>query len=64
MPIYVGGSLEVGNTWDALKDVSLGALRPAGSLFAGVDTPLGPFIVAGGLTRGNGALYLVLGRIF
>ena len=64
VPIYVGGSLEVGNTWDALKDVSLGALRPAGSLFAGVDTPLGPFIVAGGLTRGNGALYLVLGRIF
>ena len=64
VPIYFGGSLEVGNAWDRTKDISLGALRPAGSLFAGVDTPLGPFIIAGGLTRGNGALYLVLGRIF
>lgn len=64
VPLYLGGSLEIGNTWDSINDVSLGALRPAASLFAGVDTPLGPFVVAGGLTRGNGALYLVLGRIF
>lgn len=64
VPVYFGGSLEVGNTWASIKDVSFGALRPAASLFAGVDTPLGPFVVAGGLTRGNGALYLVLGRIF
>lgn len=64
VPLYLGGSLEVGNAWDRAKDISLGALRPAGSLFAGVDTPLGPFILAGGLTRGNGSLYLVLGRIF
>jgi NTE family protein len=63
-PLYLGGSLEVGNTWVSLDEVSLGALRPAGSLFLGADTPLGPFIVAGGLTRGNGALYLILGRIF
>jgi NTE family protein len=64
VPIYLGGSLEVGNTWVALDDVSLGNLRPAGSLFVGADTPLGPFIVAAGLARGNGALYLILGRIF
>lgn len=64
IPLYLGGSLEVGNTWDALDDVSLGALRPAASAFIAVDTPLGPFIFAGGLTRGNGALYLNLGRIF
>ena len=63
-PIYLGGSLEVGNTWDNLEDVSFGSLRPAGSVFVGADTPLGPFIFAGGLTRGNGALYLILGRVF
>jgi NTE family protein len=64
LPLYIGGSLEVGNTWTALDDMSFGSLRPAGSLFVGADTPLGPFIIAGGLTRGNGALYLILGRIF
>ena len=63
-PIYLGGSIEVGNTWDDLGDVSFGNLRTAGSLFMGADTPLGPFILAGGLSRGNGALYLILGRVF
>jgi NTE family protein len=63
-PLYVGGSLEVGNAWASLDDISFGSLRTAGSLFVGADTPLGPFIIAAGLTRGNGALYLILGRIF
>lgn len=64
LPLYLGGSFELGNTWAALEDIGPGSLRPAGSLFVGADTPLGPFIVAGGLARGNGALYLILGRIF
>jgi NTE family protein len=64
VPLYIGGSLEVGNTWVALEDVGFGSLRPAGSLFVAADTPLGPFIMAAGLARGNGALYLILGRIF
>jgi NTE family protein len=64
LPLYFGGSLEVGNTWIALEDMSFGSLRPAASLFMAADTPLGPFILAGGLARGNGALYLILGRIF
>jgi NTE family protein len=64
VPLYIGGSLEVGNTWVALDDVGFDNLRPAGSLFVAADTPLGPFIFAGGLARGNGALYLILGRIF
>lgn len=64
LPLYFGGSLEVGNTFTSLDDVSFGSLRTAGSLFVAADTPLGPFIIAGGLARGNGALYLILGRIF
>ena len=64
VPLYIGGSLELGNTWVALDDIGFDSLRPAGSLFVAADTPLGPFIIAGGLARGNGALYLILGRIF
>lgn len=64
VPLFVGGSLELGNTWTAMSDIGFDSLRPAGSLFVAADTPLGPFIVAGGLARGNGALYLILGRIF
>ena len=64
VPLFVGGSLELGNTWTAMRDIGFDSLRPAGSLFVAADTPLGPFIVAGGLARGNGALYLILGRIF
>jgi NTE family protein len=64
LPLYIGGSLEIGNAWDALEDVGFDSLRPAGSLFVAADTPVGPLIFAGGLARGNGALYLILGRIF
>lgn len=64
LPLYFGGSLEIGNAWDALDDVGFDDLRPAGSLFVAADTPVGPLIFAGGLARGNGAVYLILGRIF
>lgn len=64
VPLYLGGSIEVGNTWVTMDDIGFDSLRPAGSLFVAADTPLGPFIIAGGLARGNGALYLILGRIF
>jgi NTE family protein len=64
LPLYLGGSLEIGNAWDALDDVGFNDLRPAGSLFVAADTPVGPLIFAGGLARGNGAIYLILGRIF
>ena len=42
LPLYVGGSLELGNTYDDLDDVSFGSLRWAGSAFVAADTPLGP----------------------
>jgi NTE family protein len=64
LPLYMGGSLEIGNAWDALDDVGFDDLYPAGSLFVAADTPVGPLIFAGGLARGNGAIYLILGRVF
>ncbi len=64
LPIYVGGSLEVGNVWSERGDISLGSLRTAASAFVAADTPIGPVWFAYGLSGGNGSIYLVLGRVF
>ncbi len=65
IPIFAGGSLEVGGTWNEYADITLTSLIPAGSLFLGIDTPLGPFYMAGGYAEGgNTSLYLLLGKLF
>ncbi len=65
LPLYVGGALEIGGAWNSLKDIRFDSLIPAGSLFLGADTPLGPFFLGGGLsTEGNASLFLTLGRLF
>ena len=61
--IYLGGSLEIGNTWDSSSDIKLDDLHPAGSVFAGADTLLGPLYLAFGLSdKDHYSLYLYLGR--
>ena len=65
IPIFAGGSLEVGGAWNEYSDITVDSLIPAGSLFLGVDTPLGPFYAAGGYAEGgNASLYLLLGKLF
>ena len=65
IPVFAGGSLELGGVWDDYKDIDWASLKPAGSLFLGVDTPLGPFYMGAGLADGgNASLYLLLGRLF
>lgn len=64
MPIYFGASFELGNTWYNFSDIGLGDLRPAGSLFASVSSPIGPVTLAIGQARGGRALYFMIGRIF
>lgn len=65
IPLYAGGSLEVGGAWNDLDDVSFDTLIPAGSLFLGADTPLGPLYLGAGLSDGsNASLYLTLGKLF
>ncbi|MDG4551511.1 MAG: patatin-like phospholipase family protein [Candidatus Contendobacter sp.] len=64
IPLYAGGSLEVGGAWNELDDITLDSLIPAGSLFLGADTPLGPLYLAGGVAKGDASLYLMLGRLF
>jgi NTE family protein len=52
---YLGVSLEAGNVWRVGSDVSLSDLRYAGSVFIGIDSPLGPVYVAYGRAEGGRA---------
>ena len=63
VPSYVGGTLELGNVWQRRSDISLADSVPAGSLYLGADTFLGPLYVAAGVAEGgNHTLYLFLGQ--
>lgn len=63
-PIYIGASLEAGNTWHRKSDVEFGSLIYAGSVFAGVESPLGPvFLGYGYAAGGHGAIYLTFGSL-
>jgi len=65
IPIYLGASLETGNVWNDYSDISIDELIIAGSIFAGLDSPLGPVYLAYGHAEGgHGSVYLFLGRTF
>ena len=65
IPLYAGGSLEVGTVWESLDRIEADAIIPAGSLFLGADTPLGPAYLGAGLSKDSHAsLYLMLGKFF
>ncbi|WP_281545351.1 patatin-like phospholipase family protein [Grimontia sp. SpTr1] len=65
-PVYLGTSLEYGGVWNnpdfSLKDIPF---YTAGSIFAGVDSPLGPIIVAYGRTENDlDSFYFIVGSHF
>ena len=61
VPTYLGGSLEAGNVWSTQGDV-FNDNRVAGSVFTGIDTPVGPLYIAYGVAEGgNQSFYLTLG---
>jgi NTE family protein len=63
-PIFIGMSLEAGNTWRDKSDVSMGSIIYAGSIFAGVQSPLGPvFLGLGHAAGGHTAVYLSFGSL-
>lgn len=65
LPVYVGGSLEAGGAWEESSEIGLDSLIPAGSLFLGADTPLGPFYLALGLAKGGYmSTSILLGKLF
>lgn len=64
-PVYAGISLEQGNLWASRSDIALDDLRSAGSIYLGIDSPLGPIYVAYGRSEGaNQSIYLSLGWPF
>ncbi len=65
LPVYAGASIEAGNTWFYKEDVALDDLLYAGSLFLGVDSPLGPVYLGVGFGENDQrALYLQIGQVF
>lgn len=62
---HAGLSLEVGNTYDRVENVSLDSLLASGALFVAADTPLGPAYLAWGWTEGGrDRFHFVIGNRF
>jgi len=62
VPIYLGVSAEAGNTWQSRSAISFNTARINGSLFAGMDTIIGPVFLGAGFAEGGGAsFYLFFG---
>jgi NTE family protein len=65
MPVYLGSSLELGNTWQSTSQIDLDSAIAAASVMVGMDTLLGPLYIAFGSTEeGDKALYFFLGQGF
>ncbi|HCZ9665883.1 TPA: patatin-like phospholipase family protein [Vibrio parahaemolyticus] len=65
-PVYIGASLEHGGTWSD-NDLKLNEapLYNAASIFFGVDSPIGPIMLAYGRTEQDmEAVYLIVGTSF
>jgi NTE family protein len=64
MPLYLAASIEGGNVWADYDDVSFGDLIGAGSVFLGIDLPIGPLQLGYGRTfDGRSAVYLTFGSL-
>ncbi len=64
LPMYIAGSIEGGNVWEDYDDVSFNDLIGAGSIFLGVDLPVGPLQFGYGRTfDGRSAIYLTFGSL-
>ncbi len=65
LPLYVGGTLELGNVWQNKSDISTSNAITAGSIFVGSETLLGPIYLAyGRAERGVDSVYLFIGKLF
>ena len=64
-PMYIGASLEAGNVFQNSDDIKLENLIYAGSIYAGMKTPIGPiFIGVGHNDTGSTSLYFSIGSFF
>jgi NTE family protein len=61
-PLYLGVSAEAGNVWQSRSDIEFGDMRINGSIFAGMDSYLGPIYLAAGFAEhGQTNFYLFIG---
>ncbi len=61
-PVYIGASAEAGNVWQNRSDVSFDSFVWSGSVFAGIDTFIGPvYLAAGFAEKGRTNFYLFIG---
>lgn len=64
-PLFVGGSLEAGNVYPDFADINFEDAIIAGSVFAGVKSPIGPvFVGLGTNDTGATSLYFTIGSFF
>jgi NTE family protein len=64
-PVYIGGSIEAGGVWFSSDEISTDSLQLAGSVFAGIDSPIGPIYFAYGHAEGGvNSIYLNVGSLF
>ena len=62
-PIYFGVSAELGNVWQSRSDIGFDSMIVNGSLFAGIDTFIGPvYLAAGFAEQGQSNVYLFIGE--
>jgi len=61
-PIYLGVSAEAGNVWQTRSAMDFSSMRLSGSIFAGLDTFIGPvYLAAGFAEQGESNFYLFIG---
>jgi NTE family protein len=65
VPLFVGASVEAGNTWNSAFNEGPDNWITAGSLYAGLNSPIGPVYLAAGFSEGGQkSIYLSLGNPF
>lgn len=61
-PMYLGVSVEAGNVWQSRSDIGFDSALVNGSVFAGLDTLVGPVFLAAGFGEGGERnLFLLIG---
>ncbi len=59
VPAYFGASLEIGNVWEDRGEIDFSSALVHGSVFAGLDTYVGPLFIGAGLGEGGRRSYFL-----
>lgn len=63
LPMYLGGSVEIGNAWQIDETVRSSDLIQSGSVYLGTDTSFGPAVVGVGVaSKGEYSFFLSFGK--